>query len=197
MLNLKNPAYRTRPPAICRRPLAISLSRFPSLRNGTLRTAPQKTPLAKGQTAFLPPRSPVRLLRDFSALILSRFACSRRAASLRLGFKTKSASQSFGFSPSLQSIRPAHNGSALPSYFRLKKASLPRYCATSPSSPQSPLHSGRPGMGIPPSAPLRLLFPSRPASLGPAGVPRSWATYRTRPPATAGGLLFLYYLTSG
>ena len=135
MLNLKNPAYRTRPPAICRRPLVISLSRFPSLRNGTLRTAPQKTPLAKGQTAFLPPRSPVRLLQDFSALILSRFACSRRAASLRLGFKTKSASQSFGFSPSLQSIRPAHNGSALPSYFRLKKASLPRYCATSSSSP--------------------------------------------------------------
>mgnify|MGYP000117219334 FL=1 len=56
-------------------------------------------------------------------------------------------------------------------YWRLKKASIPRYCATSPSSSQSPLPSGRPCVGIPPSAPLLLLSPTDPLRWARLGAP--------------------------
>ena len=56
-------------------------------------------------------------------------------------------------------------------YLRLKKASIPRYCATSPSSSQSPLPSGRPCLGIPPSAPLLLLSPTDPLRWARLGTP--------------------------
>ena len=95
--------------------------------------------------------------------------------------QNRSASQSFGFSPSLRSIRPAHDGSALLTYFfRLKKASLPRYWATSSSSSQSPLQSERPGLGIPPSAPLLLLSPTDPLRWARSG-PRSWTSKKAGP----------------
>ena len=44
---------------------------------------------------------------------LSCCACSQRAASLRLGLENRFALQTFGFAPSLQSIRAVRDGSAL------------------------------------------------------------------------------------
>ena len=44
---------------------------------------------------------------------LSRLACSRRAASLRLGTQTSGPAALLGLYPSLRSIRAAHTGSAL------------------------------------------------------------------------------------
>ena len=67
-------------------------------------------------------------------------------------------------------------------YFRLKNASLPRYCATSPSSSQSPLYSGRPSMGIRHTAPLLLLSPPNPLRWASAGTPIR-VFYRTPPGA--------------
>ncbi len=61
--------------------------------------------------------------------------------------------------------------SASPYLMRLKKASIPRYCATSPSSSQSPLPSGRPCLGIPTSAPLLLLSPTDPLRWARLGTP--------------------------
>ena len=69
-------------------------------------------------------------------------------------------------------------------YFRLKKASIPRYCATSPSSSQSLLPSGRPCVGIPPSAPLLLLSPTDPLRWARLGAP---AAGRSKNGAAANG----------
>ena len=112
---------------------------------------------------------PLRFLR------LSRFTPSATAhcSPLRKKLLVPSAQLLFCLRGSRCACSRAFSASP---YLMLKKASIPRYCATSPSSSQSPLPSGRPCLGIPPSAPLLLLSPTDPlrwARLGAPGAGRS------------------------
>ena len=116
------------------------LKRIPHLFNLPKPNTTRKVPAERSAGTELfyghPPHSGPAFLSS-----LSRFACSRRTASLRLGL----VSGPYDPDLALASVHPrCSRRLSASNYFRLKKALRPRYTAESPSSPQRAGPSGPP-----------------------------------------------------